>query len=183
MISALCASQAQADYVGGSLASNSASTTFTAKSVRNMDLGEPYKKGTLLYIPAVEDFQVYKALIGPKPQPGQKDERKEFEFMYVECQKADDTGTPSATKSVVQLFPDMLAKVAFECNEAGDLTGTRVKTSGTASAAYVAGGNVQSGMAALAGKTIRIAGVQPVLVNKFGSKETRTTYIYQYDLV
>jgi hypothetical protein len=140
--------------------------SFGDARVRNVD-NDPMDVNDVFTIP--EKYDVLSMTLGDR----------EIQFILLPI-KNEKTGV----ERYFRFFPNQLAKFIFAKNN--DQT-MKVKTPGTAAEAYQAfatkdGATIDSALAALAGKPIKITDKQAYTVNKFGSiTETTITNIYTYD--
>jgi hypothetical protein len=143
-------------------------TSFGDDRVRNVD-NDPMDVNDVFEIPA--KYEVLSTMLG--------DRKVQFLLLPIKNEK-------TGVERYFRFFPNQLAKFIFAKNN--DQT-MKVKTEGTAAKAYQEfatkdGATIDSALAALAGKPIKITAKQAYTVNKFGSTtETTSTNIYTYDFV
>ncbi len=134
---------------------------FTAKTFSKNDENLTFEKGDTFTLPK-EFTEVYHQQIGTYFA----------EYIIVDCNGVGKRLYSSAFYKNVRLYDkDVLA------------TGQSVAASGTAVEEFQKHDDVQSGMQALAGKTLRISNIQRVTTKRFGQMELMSTPVMTIDIV
>lgn len=87
------------------------------------------------------------------------------------------------SEEVIQFFPSSFLKNRTPYNEDGTIQGSRVFAGGTAVKKYREHASVAAGMAALAGKKIKVSKVDNVRTKRYNGNDLVTTQIPTFDIV
>ncbi len=136
--------------------------------VRSMEsTSDPLEVGDVIYIPTE-----YKVL---KTKFSDAEDAQAYPYIVTEVKAAD------GSERNFRFFPNSLCKTAYPLVD--NVRQAKVKTSGTASDLYRTKTTIDEGLALLKGRSIKVTDAQTYTVKEYGQQTTKTTHIYQYDLV
>jgi hypothetical protein len=135
--------------------------------VRSMEsTSDPLEVGDIIIIP--QDYKVLKTKF--------TEDGDAYPYIITEVKSED------GSERNFRFFPNSLCKTAYPLDKDGKRL-AKAKTSGSASELYRSKTTIDEGLALLRGKNIKVVNADSYLVKEYNSQTTKTTHIYQYDLV